>query len=50
MEEDQERELATQNYHCQQLENEYKKLEDVMNRQEADLINSRMENDELERK
>lgn len=50
LEEDHERDFASNNYHCTQLENENKKLNDVLLRKEEDLIQSRVENDELERR
>jgi hypothetical protein len=50
LEEDNERDFASNNYHCTQLESENKKLDDVLLRKDEELIQSRIENDELERR
>lgn len=47
---DHERDSATQTYQTQQLELENKKLEEVLNRQEQEMVQSRFENDDLEKR
>lgn len=50
LEDENERDFASNNYHCTQLESENKKLNEVLLRKDEELIQSRIENDELERK